>query len=154
MIVVSDTSVILHLAGIDLLEILHRVYGAVLMPPQVRNELLESGFSESLAWLSVQAPTNRTRVLELMLDLDPGEAEAIALAEELHADLLLIDERRGNRVAQRAGLATSGILGVLARAKRMGFIEACRPHVDRLIAGNFWLSPSIRQRFLDSVGES
>lgn len=154
MIVVSDTSVILHLAGIDLLEILHRVYGAVLMPPQVRNELLESGFPESPAWLSVQAPTNRARVVELLLDLDPGEAEAIALAEEVRADLLLIDERRGNSVAQRAGLATSGILGVLARAKRMGFIELCGPHLERLIAGNFWLSPSIRQRFLESVGES
>jgi predicted nucleic acid-binding protein len=75
------------------------------------------------------------------------------LAEEASADLLLIDERRGNAVARKSGLTTSGVLGVLARAKREGLIEACGPSVARLMAAGFWLSPAFRQDFLNSVDE-
>jgi predicted nucleic acid-binding protein len=67
----------------------------------------------SLPWLVVEAPKDELRVGELRRSLDAGEAEAIVLAVERHADLLLVDERRGRRAAETAGLRITGLLGVL-----------------------------------------
>ena len=69
--------------------------------------------------------------LSLLLDqLDPGEAEAIVLAGECSAGLLLVDEKRGRRIAIERGLEVTGLLGVLAEAKARGLIVACKPIVD------------------------
>jgi predicted nucleic acid-binding protein len=75
----------------------------------------------------VATATDQERVQELRGYLDPGEAEAIVLAIELRADLLLVDERRGRRVASAAGLAITGLLGVIATAKRAGLIDLAKP---------------------------
>lgn len=71
-------------------------------------------------WLTVADPKDRSRVQELREHLDSGEAEAIALAIERRADLLLMDERRGRCIATAAGLTVTGLLGVIVRAKRSG----------------------------------
>jgi hypothetical protein len=84
----------------------------------------ESPIFINVPWLIVAAPTDRRRVEALCEDLDLGEAEAIVLAIERGADLLLIDERRGRRTAQASGLAIPGLLGVVAQGKRAGSIDA------------------------------
>lgn len=61
----------------------------------------------------------------MSLVLDPGETEAIALAVEIGADLLLIDERKGRREAKLLGLRTTGLLGVLLEAKKAGLLSSC-----------------------------
>jgi hypothetical protein len=90
-----------------------------------------------------------------MQDLDRGEAESISLALELKADLLLLDEKEGRRAAQRLGLRTLGVVGLLLEAKETGGIEHIRPHLDALrqIAG-FYLSESLYQATLDAASES
>jgi hypothetical protein len=133
-IVVSDTSPVLSLARIGRLELLHELYQQVLIPSAVYDELRAGSPRppghidfDSLPWLIVAAANDRRRVDELRADLDLGEAEAIVLAIERRADLLLVDERRGRRSAGASGLMVTGLLGVVAAAKHAGVIAAAKP---------------------------
>lgn len=100
-------------------------------------------------------PKDQDRVQELREDLDPGESEAIVLAMECHADLLLVDERRGRRIAVRLGLKVTGLLGVLAEAKKAGLIERVKPVLDELIQkARFWIASDLYEEFLKEIREA
>ena len=106
MIVVSDTSSMSALIRLGLIDILPKIFGKIIIPPAVRDELsyLEiQGYDLSALWdadwLATQIPEDRSLVERLSLELDPGEIEAIALAKELSARFLLIDEKKGRAVA-------------------------------------------------------
>jgi predicted nucleic acid-binding protein len=90
----------------------------------------------------------------LQRDLDRGEAETIALAVELGADLLLLDEKEGRHVAQRLGLRVVGVGGILLEAKATGAIDVVRPHLDALRqTAGFYLSDSVYRYLLALAGE-
>ena len=153
MIVVADTSPVLSLPRISRLEFLRLLYRQVLIPSSVYQELRASSSQprsqidfDAVPWLIVATPLDRRRVEELREDLDLGEAEAIVLAMERRADLLLIDKRRGRRTAHASGLAITGPLGVVAQAKRAGLIEAARPVLDEVIGiARFGLARPLRR---------
>ena len=136
-LVVSDTSPIRALAHLNQLGLLARLFGQVLVPPAVEVELASppAGLPKvnvrTLQGVQVRAPQNRQRVLEFMQTLDPGESEALALALEIHADALLIDEAAGRAMAQEVGLRPIGVLGILLRAKQRNLIPELRPLLDR-----------------------
>ncbi len=161
MIVVSDTSPILNLVRIGRLELLASLYKQVLIPPAVFGELAVSRDPAlrviniaSVSWLILETPKDQGRVQELRDCLDAGEAEAIVLAVERQADLLLVDERRGRRIAVALGLRITGLLGVLADAKRAGLIEAVKPVLDELIQhAKFWIGPELYGEVLAELGE-
>ncbi len=160
MIVVSDASPIINLAIIGRLDFLRSLYGNVIIPQAVQDEVsaalpgkIKSEF-EKLKWIETKQTTNRTSVLALELELDQGEAEAITLALEINADLLLIDERKGRLVANRFGLRFIGLLGVLIEAKQKGLVSTVKSQMDDLISkAGFWISPKLYNQVLEQVGE-
>ena len=161
MIVVSNTSPITNLAAIGQLEMLQKLYAKVLIPQAVYGELTFGGViqpgereAQILPWIETKQVTDRVLVTALQMELDPGEAEAIALAVEVKADLLLLDERRGRLVASRLGLRFVGLLGVLTEAKQQGYISAVKPLLEDLVTkAGFWVSPRLYARVLQATGE-
>lgn len=150
MIVVSNTSPISNLAGIGQLDLLQRLYGNVIIPPAVYQEILNAGETEpatlaiqTLNWIITQPVTNRSLLESLQTNLDPGEAEAIALAVELKAERLIIDERRGRNEAIQAGLRVTGLLGILLATKQQGLIPKVQPLLDDLLAKGFWIREAL-----------
>jgi uncharacterized protein len=94
LIVVSDTSPILNLSAVGQLSLLRQLYSEIIVPPAVQSELLRSGVQLEYSWVSTVAACDRDAVAVLRAELDPGEAEAIVVASEIHAGLLLVDEKR------------------------------------------------------------
>jgi len=161
LIVVSDTSPILNLARISRLELLPSLYQQVLIPDAVYEELTDSRRNvppaitlDCTSWLVVVTVADQDRVRALRGNLDAGEAEAIALAIELRAELLLMDERRGRQRATAAGLKVVGLIGIVARAKRAGLIDHAKPVLDELIrTARFWIGSELYAEVLGELGE-
>ncbi len=161
MIVVSNTSPVTNLAAIGQLDMLRQLYTTVLIPQAVYGELTFGGGSQpggqevpTLPWIEARHVADRVLVTALQIELDPGEAEAIALAVEMKADLLLLDERRGRMVASRLGLRFVGLLGVLNEAKQQGYLSAVKPLLEDLVSkAGFWVSPRLYARVLQAAGE-
>ena len=90
----------------------------------------------------------------MITTLDPGEAEAIVLAIELKADALLIDEKKGRKIAQEYGIVITGLLGILIDSKAENLIQEVKPILDRLIFEiGFRISPKLYQDILEKVNE-
>jgi predicted nucleic acid-binding protein len=163
-IVVSDTSPIANLVVVGYIDLLPQLFGTVVIPEIVYQELLANGEEHlvtrtvtTVDWLEIRVVNDRARAVALERDrqLDPGEANAIVLARELNATQLLIDERLGRLEAKRQGLRITGILGVLLAAKRQGRVERVRPILDALInEANFWISSRLYSETLALAGES
>lgn len=159
MIVVSNTSPITNLAAIGQLGLLHQIYQQIIIPEEVYRELTADGgihpgaIVQTLNWIEVKSAINRALVTAIQLELDEGEAEAVALAHEIAADLVLIDERRGREVAARFGLRVLGLAGVLIEAKQRGLLIEIKPHLDALINSGFRISQRLYARILQAAGE-
>ena len=160
-VVVSDTSPIRALAELKLLGALGVLFAEVHVPPAVADELLHPPrrFNSvdvlSLSNTTIRKPNNQERVRELRAELDAGEAEALALAEEIRADAVLIDETIGRNVATRMGLPVLGTLGILLRARQCGICQELRPLLDALqFQHHFFLSSELRNEVLRRAGEA
>jgi predicted nucleic acid-binding protein len=163
-IVISDTSAITNLAAIGHLQLLPQLYNQVTIPEAVYRELVDidppvPGTLEvqTSCWLEVRQVANRKVVERLQNEvrLDPGESEAIALALDLGAELLLIDERRGRAEANRLGLRITGLLGILIEAKQRNLIVAVKPLMDAPIAtSEFRVSLTLYTQILEMVDEA
>lgn len=154
MIVVADASPLNYLIQIDCDTLLRELFGRVLVPRAVIEELrhpsappaVASWLSQIPPWIEVHAVREgRDRELEA---LDPGERAAIQLAQELRADLLLIDERQGRRVARLRGIATTGTLGVLLAAGRRKLVDAEAAFHRLVNETSFRATPEVRENFL------
>jgi predicted nucleic acid-binding protein len=161
MIVVSNTSPLTNLAAIGQFDLLHRLYGRVHIAEGVWEELNAGGrrwpgrYEVAAAnWIERRPVQNRWLVTALQRDLDRGEAETIALALELGAEVVLLDEREGRRVAQRLGLRVVGVVGILLEAKSNGAITAVRPYLDSLRhTAGFYLDDALYSHALLLAGE-
>lgn len=154
MIVVSDTSVVTALIQIGRIDLLAEIFGGVVIPEAVADELAVSHVALP-AWIRTMSVRNRRVVEDMYVELDAGEREAIALALELEADFLLMDEKLGRAAAQRAGLTTIGILGVASAAKRKGLLSSVAPVIRELREqASFWISAELEARVLQDAGEA
>jgi uncharacterized protein len=160
-IVVADTSVLINLCCINRAELLRVLFHDVYIPPEVEHEfrrLVERDRRfRSLrlpGWVGIRPATAIPDPVRNNTGLDTGEAAAIALALEMRADAILLDERHGYEAATGLGLIVIGLLGLLLRAKRTGEIEAVAPELDRLQRdAKFWISDAVRRRVLQLANE-
>ncbi len=161
MIVVSNTSPIMNLAVVGQLQLLEQLYHKVRIPEAVLQELVALDLSQiqgksiqTISWIETHPLTNRPLADLLLLELHTGEAEAIVLALEMGANLLLLDERRGRQVASRMGIKCLGLLSMLIEAKHQGLISVVKPILDDLIAqAGFWVSSQLYTRILQAAAE-
>ena len=161
--VVSNTSPIWNLASIQQLDLLRRQCADVLIPPDVLDELqLESGLPETLQiqraldaqWIHVEPLKTAHLKQSLMLELDRGEAAAIALALERNIPRVIIDEADGRAAAKALGLHPMGILGILLRAKHEGVLPSVNEEMQKLRHdAGFFIAESLFQRILVEAGE-
>ena len=153
MIVVADASPLIALARIGRLELLHAVFGTLLLPEAVWRELVEPGLDKVGAgelshsiWIERRAVADAGLVALLRHDLGAGEAEAIVLAREVCAELVLLDERMGRAAAKRLGLRVTGLVGVLIEARERGLLDDAEVVVNDLHQkAGFWLSDELRR---------
>ncbi len=156
MIVAADTSPLNYLILIDQISILETLYSRILVPHAVHDELVRSKAPAAVRawalnppnWLELLSPS--TVPTRLLSKLDLGEAEAIALAEELRADWLLIDEAEGRDEAARHGLRTIGTLGILRDAHRAGLLSF-PDEVVRLRENGFYVGQSLIDALIESL---
>ncbi|MFZ5919790.1 MAG: DUF3368 domain-containing protein [Chloroflexota bacterium] len=160
MIVVSDATPLIALVKIGQLDLLQQLFGGILIPKMVYDEVVTNaagrpGSTEihQAKWISVRSPEDQDRVAYLRSDLDAGEAEALVLAVELDADWILLDETKARLAAEFLGLHFIGTIGVLLLAKRMGKLAVIRPLLEELRARKFHISERVRRSVLDQAGE-
>ena len=153
MIVVADTSPLTALLTLGEENLLPKLFAEVIIPDAVRTELL-SNHVRLPDWLKVATVQNPAQVGKYSQIVDAGEAEAIELAQELHADRLLIDERKGRKLAVQEGVAVIGLLGVVLLAKRKALIPSARHLLQRLDQeAGMYLAADICNQALKTVGE-
>jgi hypothetical protein len=159
--VVSNASPLINLARIGELGLLPALYGQVVVPEAVWQEVVIDGTGQAGAneirdasWISTHNVDNRLLVRALCQTLDAGEAEAIALALELDPALLLMDERLGRESALHMGVRCVGLVGVLIEARHKALLPALKPYLDALrdVAG-FRLSDELYARVLRDAHE-
>lgn len=163
MLAVSNTSPISNLAFIGHLDLLKLQFGTLWIPDAVAAELAVHPDPVALAsiqkairdqWIKTAALQTSTLLSLLLSSLHRGEAEAIALASDLKADIVLIDEREGRQFATQAGLCVTGVLGILLRAKMAGHIPAVKAEIQALRQkARFFIAPSLEAAVLSSAGE-
>jgi predicted nucleic acid-binding protein len=158
-IVVSDSSPLIALARVGQLHLLQILFGEVLVPGAVWDEVVQVDRPEvaeilSADWVRVVAVADDSYLLALRTELDRGEAEAISLAADVRADTLLLDEGSARQLAVSMGLQVIGVVGVLKLAKQRGFITEVRPVLDQLVTVlSFRLGKSLCDQTLRDAGE-
>lgn len=159
--IVSNSTPLINFAAIRRLDILEALFTTVCIPPAVEHELLERGrFYPSATEIQgvtfiVKHDIHNVMLRDaLTIDLDRGEAEAITLALEHHADLLLLDEIAGRMTAESYHLTFTGSIGCLIEAKQTGIIPAIKPLLDAMRQdARFWVNPRLYAKILKAQGE-
>ena len=150
-VVVADTSPLNYLAQCGAIEVLPQLYGLVVIPRAVFDELSVKGAPEAVrgwldplpVWISIRSPN----AIDESLVLGRGEVEAICLAKEIHADEILLDERRTRKAALERGFSVTGTLGVLEAAAKRHLLHL--PEViEKLERTNFRIDPALVQEAL------
>lgn len=159
---VTNSSILIALSTIGQLSLLHQRFpDGVFLPQAVWREVVETGKGQpgaqdvtSASWLTIRQVTNTSLISLLRIELDEGEAEAIALFAENPVDAILLDEKNARRAARQMGLPVLGTVGILIWAKQKGLIITLKEQLDTLQnQGNFRISQSLYQAALNRVGE-
>ena len=147
--IISDTSCFIVLSNIGELELLHKTYGQIITTPDVVIE-----FGQDLPpWIEVASPNDKYRQKILELQLDKGEASAIALAIEIPESTIILDDYKARKVAEKLGLSITGTLGVIVKAKLRGIIPSVKPYLDKIRKTDFYISPDLYSKAVEEAGE-
>ena len=156
---VSNTTPIISLLIVNKLEVLKKLYSEVIIPNEVFLEI-EAGKNKDyyvdltkIEWIKIAKIKNEKSLL-FFLDLDKGEAEAIVLANEIDADLIILDETLGRFHAKHIGLKVTGTIGILLKAKETGIIDFIKPLLNELAQKGIWLSEKLIKQALTKASEN
>jgi len=156
--IISNTTPILSLLKIGKLNLLKEIYGKITIPKAVFLEI-ENGkdklFYQNLKlldWIEIAEIKNKESRL-FFFDLDDGEAEVLILANELHADLVILDEIMGRRYAKRLESNLTGTVGVLLKAKDRGLIKSVSELLNELRVKGTWLNQKLINKALELANE-
>jgi len=156
---ISNTSPLLYLNLINRLDLLHQLYGEVVIPPAVAAELsagAEQGDvvpdPSAIPWLRI-APVQSQALIPALTDLGPGEAEVIGLALEHPGSRVILDDQLGRRVAAVNRLTITGTLGVVLKAKQAGLLAGVEPIIAELRQAGLWLDDALVELVLSQAGE-
>lgn len=158
---VSNSSPLIFYAAIGRFELLHEIYGEIMVSPAVWRETVAAGAGRAgtaevrhAPWIRQQVPADQDIASPLLEFLDAGEAEAIALAMSQGPRVpVVLDDLRARRVAEEIGLAVTGSAGVLVQAKRMGLIPAVEPILTELRTVGLYLNEATIKRLLQLANE-
>ncbi len=147
--VISNTSPIFYLHRLGQLELLHRLYGRILVPEAVVEEL-KAGEDQGedvpdiadYGWIEVRS-VHIPEVVSLIMDLGPGEAQVLAMALENPGSLAIIDDGLARKLAQARDIRITGTAGILLRAKQAGYIKSVKSLLKMLIQLDFRLSEAV-----------
>lgn len=149
-VIISDTSVLIALYDIGEMELLPKIFNEIWVTPEVEQE-----FNPTLsAWILVKRVQDQALKAEFENVVDPGEASAIALAVETPGSRLLLDDKKGRKLAAQRNLPFIGTLGLLLEAKEKGVILEIRSYLEKLEAADFWISEEVKKEVIKKAGEN
>lgn len=148
-IIVSDTSCLILLLKINELDILRQVSNNIIVTSIIKEELKH----DLPDWINVLDPKDKHYQTILEMDLDKGEASAIALMLEIDDAILLIDDLKGRKIAEKLNLNFSGTFGLLLKAKQLGIIKSIKPILDKIRLTNFRFSDKLFSEILKQAKE-
>lgn len=155
--VVSNTTPLITLGEIGLMDVLRQLYSEVWIPESVLGEYSRGREAHperpdllTLVWIRVQPVAAHA---QLPASLDVGERDAIALALAVKASRILLDERAARAAATRFGLTITGSVGVLLAAKRRGLISMVTPYLNMLIGQGRYISPALYEQIVRQADE-
>lgn len=157
--IIADSSPLISLAIIDQLELLPQLYERVIVPTAVWDEVTLQGAGlpgaqavSQIQWFEIQTP-EKVAIEPFSMLIDRGEAEAIAIAQSISNSIVLLDDAKARRVAERLGVARIGTLGILRRAKNAGLITEIKEYIELLQINGIYMRQSLVEAVLQDVGE-
>ena len=157
--VISNNSPLVGLLGLNLLSLLRDLYTEVWIPRKVETEFLKKDpivrreVLENAPWIKTVDLTD-PQTAAVYAGLHEGEREALALADEYNARLILLDEKKARRKAKAIGLTVKGITGILLEAKQEGLVDVIKPLLMQLRDNGIHLSESLINNTLQDAGEA
>ena len=153
--VIANSTPIISLLGIGRLDILKALYGAIVIPKAVYNEVVakDARVLDGYSWIRVVPISNIEAKETFISALHDGEVEVIILAKEHSSDLVIIDDSLARQHAKYHGLTITGTIGVLLRAKHDGILSAVKPALDDLLEFGFYISADVISDVLRLAGE-
>jgi len=151
--VVSNTTPFISLLKISKIELLRDIYGRIIIPKGVFEEI-ERGNNKTfyadlskMGWIDIRKIKDKSP-LKYLHDLDNGEAEVLVLANEIKADIVIIDEKLGREYAAHFNLNITGTIGILLKAKKLKLIKEIKPVLSEMTEKGIWLNNSLIEKIL------
>lgn len=152
--VISNSTPLIILGKIGELEILKNLYGEIIIPRAVFEEVtIKSDAIKNLSWIKIFEVQDKSDRKIYQAKLHEGEVEVIMLAKEISADLLIIDDNAAKKFAKFLGFKVTGTLGILLKAKSEKIISEVRPILEKMLAKNFYISEEILKLVLKTAKE-
>lgn len=157
-VIVNSTPIII-LSNAQSLSVLKSVYQEITIPKAVFDEVTakeDSACNElknNLDWIHIENISNQSSKRMYQAKLHAGEVEVMILAQETNADLVILDDNAAKKTAKFLGLTVTGTMGVLLKAKSLGFISEVKPIIDRIKDNGFFITNELYNLILNQAGE-